>query len=176
MDGLLQSPRRLPRTGRGQEDSAPGFPPPRVQASPIRRLFQDLTPCWCEAGEGLTHFYLTLTPAPGAQAWPKGGTRAAGPVPQSLDNPSLCVHPWGPGDTELRDTWSLFSRVQAGRTQLLKLYRTAGHIKINVGGHIALGSLDREWQIRQEEQIIGCTHPMDQHPMHCSRPWAKQAT
>lgn len=104
--------------GQGGDRKTPpqAFLLPRVQAGPIRRLFQDLTPCWCEAGEGLTHFYLTLTPAPGAQAWPKGGTRAAGPVPQSLDNPSLCVHPWGPGD-----------RVKGHRVPLLKGYRQAEH-------------------------------------------------
>lgn len=62
MDGLLQSSRRLPPTGRGQEDSTPAF---LLQACPTRRLFQDLTPCWSEAGEGLIHFYLILTPGPG---------------------------------------------------------------------------------------------------------------
>lgn len=70
MDGLLQSPRRLPPTGRGQEGSAPAFllPESRPPPSPIRRLFQDLTPCCSEAGESLTHFYLTLTRAPRALA------------------------------------------------------------------------------------------------------------
>lgn len=45
MDGLLQSPRRLPPpTGRGQEDSAP----PSSSQSPglsYQQEFQDLTPC-----------------------------------------------------------------------------------------------------------------------------------
>lgn len=90
MDGLLQSPRRLPPTGRGQEDSArlssSQSPGRSYKEAFPRRLFRDLTPCCSGAGEGLTHFYLTLTPAPGAQAWPKGGT--PGPVPQSLDKPS----------------------------------------------------------------------------------------
>lgn len=113
MDGLLQSPKRQPTTGRGQEDSAPGFPPPRVQACPIRRLFQDLTPCWSEAGEGLTHFYLTLTPASRPRPGTKGELRQQAQhhshwttLPQHL----LCSQLWGSGDTELRDTWSLYSR------------------------------------------------------------------
>lgn len=43
MDGLLQSPRRLPRTGRGQEDSALAFLLP--ESLSYKQEFQDLTPC-----------------------------------------------------------------------------------------------------------------------------------
>jgi len=45
-------------------------PQPSSSQSPglsYKQVFQDLTPCWSDAGEGLTHFYITLTvgPAPG---------------------------------------------------------------------------------------------------------------
>lgn len=70
--------------------------------------------------------------------------------------------------------------------QLLKHYRTAGHIKTHGGRHSAPASLDREWRIQRREQItpsISCTHPTphaEQHPGHgCllrAGPCAKQAT
>lgn len=98
MDGLLQSPRRLPPTGRDRKT------PPRLSSSQspglsYKEAFPGLNPRCSEAGEGLTHFYLTLTPVPGAQAWYKGGTQAAGPghhshwttLPQHL----VCAQPWG---------------------------------------------------------------------------------
>lgn len=43
MEGLLHSSERLPPTGKGQEDSAPALPPPKVQAWAHKEAFQDLT-------------------------------------------------------------------------------------------------------------------------------------
>lgn len=45
-------------------------PQPSSSQSPglsCKQVFQDLTPCWSDAGEGLTHFSFTPTdgPAPG---------------------------------------------------------------------------------------------------------------
>ena len=45
-------------------------PQPSSSQSPglsYKQVFQDLTPCWSDAGEGLTHFDITPTvgPAPG---------------------------------------------------------------------------------------------------------------
>lgn len=76
----------------------PSLPPPRVQACPPEQEqeheFQDLTPCWFKAGEGLTHFSITLTPglAPGlAQRGSSGrGPRTSLPWP-----PPLCPEGWG---------------------------------------------------------------------------------
>lgn len=73
MDGLLQSPRRLPPTGRGQEDSALAFPLPQSLSS--KQEFQDLTPCWSEATEGLTHFCITRILGPAPASGTKGELR-----------------------------------------------------------------------------------------------------
>lgn len=109
MDGLLQSPRRLPPTGRGQEDSALAFLLP--ESLSYKKQFPDLTPCWSEAAEGLTHFYITLilgpAPAPGTKGelkpWAQDHSFLTN-LPQHL----LCA--WRGWDPELRATWSLFSR------------------------------------------------------------------
>ena len=82
MDGLLQSLRRLPPTGRGQEDSALAFLLPECLS--YKQEFQDLTPCCTGAGEGLTHFYITLIPAQ-PQPLVQRESLGHGPTPQFLD-------------------------------------------------------------------------------------------
>lgn len=73
--------------------------------------FQDLTPCWFKAGEGLTHYSITLTPgaAPGLA---QRGSSGCGPrttvTKQAFLSHLLCAQRGG--DTELRATWSPFSR------------------------------------------------------------------
>lgn len=150
-----------------------------------KEAFPGLNPLLVWGWRGSDSFLPHPHPCIRAQAWHKGGTRAAGPVPQSLDKPS-------PAPSLLSTVRLWRHRVKGHLVPLLKgykqadslpkLYRTAGHIKLNGGGHSALGSLDREWQIRQEEQTppsMPAPH-MDQHPTHwcflCARPPARQAT
>lgn len=76
----------------------PSLPPPRVQACPPEQEqeheFQDLTPCWFKAGEGLTHFSITLTPglAPGLA---QRGSSGRGPRTSLPRPPPLCPEGWG---------------------------------------------------------------------------------
>lgn len=59
MERLLQNPRRLPPTGKGQEDSALPFLSPGLV---LQGGSQDLTPNCSEVRHGLNHPLLGPTP------------------------------------------------------------------------------------------------------------------
>lgn len=55
--------------------------PPRPSSSQspglsYKQVFQDLTPCWSDAGESLTHFFITLTTGPRPRPGTKGDFRS----------------------------------------------------------------------------------------------------
>lgn len=110
MDRLLQSPRRLPPAGRGQEDSAPAFLLPESRPVLQARL-PALTPLLVQGWRGSDSFLHHPHPWPSPRPGTKGKLK---PWTQdhsywtSLSQLLFCAQRGG--DMELRATWSLFSR------------------------------------------------------------------
>lgn len=89
-------------------------PQPSSSQSPglsCKQVFQDLTPCWSDAGEGLTHFSITPTVGPAPGLAQKG---ISGHAPRTPVTAQIFVSSQG-GDTALGDPWFLFSRGLRGQ-------------------------------------------------------------
>lgn len=72
--GTVTEPQEAATDREGTGRLRPGLPPPRVLV--LQAEFQDLTPCWSQASEDLTHFDITLIPPssrPSPRFWYKGG-------------------------------------------------------------------------------------------------------